>query len=196
MVTKPQDAPDRIENVSITFESGVPVAVNGEDLSPYRIVRTLNEIGGRNGVGLVDMVENRFVGMKSRGVYEAPGMTLLYEAHRLVEQLTMDRDLMHLRDRLAPEVAEMVYYGFWYHAKMDALLAFIREAQKPVTGEASLDLYKGNLFVAGRKSPKSLYDEGIATMEGGGSYNQTDAEGFLRIQGLPSRVQARVNPRK
>ena len=108
----------------------------------------------------------------------------------------MDRDLMHLRDRLAPEVAEMVYYGFWYHAKMDALLAFIREAQKPVTGEASLDLYKGNLIVAGRKSPKSLYDEGIATMEGGGSYNQTDAEGFLRIQCLPSRVQARVNPRR
>jgi argininosuccinate synthase len=196
MVTKPQDAPDKIENVSIAFESGVPVAVNGERLSPYRIVRALNEIGGRNGVGLVDMVENRFVGMKSRGVYEAPGMTLLYEAHRLVEQLTMDRDLMHLRDRLAPEVAEMVYYGFWYHAKMDALLAFIREAQKPVTGEASLDLYKGNLFVAGRKSPKSLYDEGIATMEGGGSYNQTDAEGFLRIQCLPSRVQARVNPRR
>jgi argininosuccinate synthase len=141
------------------------------------------------------MVENRFVGMKSRGVYEAPGMTILYEAHRLVEQLTMDRDLMHLRDRLAPEVAELVYYGFWYNAKMDALLAFIREAQKPVTGEVTLNLYKGNMMVARRSSPVSLYDEGIATMEGGGSYNQTDAEGFLRIQGLPSRVQAKVRPR-
>ena len=142
------------------------------------------------------MVENRFVGMKSRGVYEAPGMTILYTAHRLVEQLTMDRDLMHLRDRLAPEVAEMVYYGFWYHAKLDALMAFIRQAQEPVTGEVALNLYKGNIDVAGRSSPNNLYDEGIATMEGGGSYNQTDAEGFLRIQGLPGRVQGRMRARK
>jgi len=196
MVVRPQDAPDKVENVTIAFTSGVPTAVNGQKLSAFGVVDALNKIGGRNGVGLLDMVENRFVGMKSRGVYEAPGMTVLYEAHRLLEQLTMDRDLMHLRDRLAPEVAEMVYYGFWYHAKMDALLAFIREAQRPVTGEVSLDLYKGNMIVAARRSPKSLYDEGIATMEGGGSYNQTDAEGFLRIQGLPSRVQGRVNPRK
>ncbi|HLA84676.1 MAG TPA: argininosuccinate synthase [Thermoguttaceae bacterium] len=195
MVTPPQKAPDKSERVTVGFDSGVPVSVNGERLSPFGVIDALNQIGGRNGVGLLDMVENRFVGMKSRGVYEAPGMTVLYEAHRLVEQLTMDRDLMHLRDRLAPEVAEMVYYGFWYHAKMDALLAFIREAQKPVTGEVALDLYKGNMIVAGRRSPKSLYDEGIATMEGGGSYNQTDAEGFLRIQGLPSRVQGRINPR-
>jgi argininosuccinate synthase len=196
MTTVPQKAPDKIEPVTIGFESGVPVRVDGRSLNPFEIVRLLNEIGGRNGIGLVDMVENRFVGMKSRGVYEAPGMTLLYAAHRLVEQLTMDRDLMHLRDRLAPEVAEMVYYGFWYHAKLDALMAFIREAQKPVTGEVRLQLYKGNILVDGRTSPNSLYDEGIATMEGGGSYNQTDAEGFLRIQGLPGRVQARLRPRK
>jgi argininosuccinate synthase len=142
------------------------------------------------------MVENRFVGMKSRGVYEAPGMTILYMAHRLVEQLAMDRDLMHLRDRLSPEVAELVYYGFWYAAKMDALLAFNRDAQRHVTGEVALKLYKGNILVDRRGSPKSLYDEGIATMEGGGSYNQTDAEGFLRIQGLPARVQGRVTPRE
>jgi argininosuccinate synthase len=159
-------------------------------------VTELNKIGGRNGVGRIDVVENRFVGMKSRGVYEAPGMTVLYAAHQLVEQLTADRDLLHLRDRLAPEVAEMVYYGFWYTAKMDALLAFIREAQRNVTGEVSLNLYKGNLMVNSRQSPQSLYDEGVASMEGGGSYNQSDAEGFLRIQGLPVRVQARVNPRK
>ena len=196
MVTPPQKAPDKPENVKIRFESGVPVALNGKAMSPLEIVKTLNTIGGSNGIGLVDMVENRFVGMKSRGVYEAPGMTVLYTAHRVVEQLTLDRDLMHLRDQLAPVVAEMVYYGFWYAAKMDALLAFIRQAQTPVTGEASLDLYKGNLTVAGRTSPNNLYDEGIATMEGGGSYNQTDAEGFLRIQGLPSRVQGRVTPRK
>ncbi|HEX7447548.1 MAG TPA: argininosuccinate synthase [Pirellulales bacterium] len=196
MTVSPRQAPDQVEPVTIGFESGVPVAVNGKKLSPFQVVRELNAIGGRNGVGRVDVVENRFVGMKSRGVYEAPGMTVLYEAHRLIEQLTLDRDLMHLRDRLAPEVAEMVYYGFWYHAKFDALLALIREAQRPVTGEVTLNLYKGNMTVASRSSPRSLYDEGIASMEGGGSYNQTDAEGFLRIQGLPGRVQGRVNRRE
>jgi argininosuccinate synthase len=180
MTVSPQQAPDKVENVTIAFESGVPVRLDGAAADAFEMVDRLNQIGGRNGIGRVDMVENRFVGMKSRGVYEAPGMTILYDAHRLVEQLTMDRDLMHLRDRLAPEVAEMVYYGYWYHAKLDALMALIREAQKPVTGEVSLGLYK----------------EGIATMEGGGSYNQTDAEGFLRIQGLPGRVQARLRPRK
>lgn len=195
MTVTPQKAPDKVETVTIAFESGVPVAVNGQKLSPLQVVKTLNAIGGRNGVGQIDMVENRFVGMKSRGVYEAPGMTILYIGHRVIEQLTMDRDLMHLRDSLSPVVAEMVYYGFWYAAKMDALNAFIREAQKPVTGEVTLNLYKGNIQVVGRSSPNSLYDEGIATMEGGGSYNQTDAEGFLRIHGLPLRVQGRVTPR-
>ncbi len=196
MTVSPQEAPDKVEQVTIAYESGLPVAVNGNrNMSAIEIVRELNAIGGRNGIGRIDLIENRFVGMKSRGVYEAPGMTLLYDGLMYVEQLAMDRDLMHLRDRLAPEVAEMVYYGYWYVAKMDALLAFIREAQKPVTGEVTFNLYKGNIQVASRQSPNSLYDEGIATMEGGGSYNQTDAEGFLRIQGLPSRVQARVNPR-
>ncbi len=196
MGVSPQDAPDEAASVTIDFESGVPVAVDGKRFSAFEIVATLNELGGRHGIGRIDMVENRFVGMKSRGVYEAPGMTILYEAHRLVEQLTLDRDLMHLRDRLAPEVAEMVYYGFWYAAKLDALMALIRDAQQPVTGRVTLNLYKGNLQVAGRTSPNSLYDEGIATMEGGGSYNQTDAEGFLRIQGLPGRVQAGMRPRE
>ncbi len=196
MGVSPQAAPDKAEKVTIDFQSGVPVAVNGKTLSPLEIVQELNQIGGRNGVGRIDMVENRFVGMKSRGVYEAPGMTLLYDAHRYVEQLTMDRDLMHLRDQLSPVVAEMVYYGFWYAAKMDALLAFIQQAQKVVTGSVTLQLYKGNVILDSRTSPNSLYDEGIATMEGGGSYNQDDAEGFLRIQGLPLRVQGRVTPRK
>ncbi|MEX2118339.1 MAG: argininosuccinate synthase [Pirellulales bacterium] len=195
MTVSPQQAPDRSEAVTIGFESGVPVTLDGRRRSAYEMVAELNRIGGRNGIGRVDVVENRFVGMKSRGVYEAPGMTVLYEAHRLVEQLTLDRDLAHLRDRLAPEVAEMVYYGFWYHAKMDALMAFIREAQRNVTGETTLELYKGNMSVVRRSSPVSLYDEGIASMEGGGAYNQTDAEGFLRIQGLPGRVQGRIRPR-
>ncbi len=195
MTVSPQEAPNQAEAVSVGFESGVPVSVNGRRLSPFEVVKQLNAIGGRNGVGRIDMVENRFVGMKSRGVYEAPGMTILYFAHRQLEQLTIDRDLMHLRDRLAPEVAEMVYYGFWYHPKMDALMAFIRDAQRPVTGEIGLKLYKGNIAVDRRASPNSLYDEAIATMEGGGSYNQTDAEGFLRIQGLPVRVHGRMHKR-
>ena len=195
MTVSPQAAPDAVEEVNIAFEAGLPVSVNGEKLSALGIVEKLNEIGGRNGIGRIDMVENRFVGMKSRGVYEAPGMTVLYEALRQLEQLTLDRDLTHLRDRMAAEVAEIVYYGFWYSAKFDALLAFIRQSHGHVRGDVTLQLYKGNLMVASRQSPNSLYDEGIATMEGGGSYNQTDAEGFLRIQGLPSRVQGRVTPR-
>jgi len=195
MTVSPQDAPDEPETVAIEFAAGVPVAVNGRQLPPHEIVLSLNEIGGRNGVGRTDIVENRLVGMKSRGVYEAPGMTLLYEAHRLVEQMTLDRDLVHLRDRLSPEVAESVYYGFWYCAKMDALLAFIHEAQQPVSGRVELNLYKGNMLVKSRQSDQSLYDDAIASMEGGGSYDQTDAEGFLRILGLPHRVQGSLRPR-
>jgi argininosuccinate synthase len=196
MTVSPQEAPDQLEEVTISFEHGVPTAINGQKKSPLEMVEEMNQIAGRNGVGRIDIVENRFVGMKSRGVYEAPGMTALYAAHLALEQITLDRDLVHLRDRLSPEVAEMVYYGFWFVPKLDSLMAFIREAQQSVTGEVRLKLYKGNISVDGRNSPNSLYDEGIATMEGGGSYNQTDAEGFLRIQGLPSRVQGRVTPRK
>jgi len=196
MTVSPQEAPDEPETITVGFESGVPVTLNGNRLSPLQMVTELNAAGGQNGIGRIDIVENRFVGMKSRGVYEAPGMTILYAAHLLVEQLTLDRDLQHLRDRLSPEVAEMVYYGFWYTPKMDALLSFIREAQQPVTGEVSLGLYKGNILVQSRRSPNSLYDAETASMEAGGSYNQTDAGGFLRIAGLPGRVQGRVNPRE
>jgi argininosuccinate synthase len=195
MTVSPQDAPDQEESVTISFESGVPIAVNGKTLSAAALVEELNRIGGRNGCGRIDIVENRFVGMKSRGVYESPGMTLLYAAHQGLEQLTLDRDLTHLRDSLSPQVAEMVYYGFWYCAKMDALMAFIRETQKPVTGSIKLTLYKGNVRVSSRTSPNSLYKADIASMESGGSYDQTDAEGFLRIMGLPVRVQGNVRPR-
>ncbi len=196
MTVSPQEAPDKVEQVTIGFESGLPLRVNGKELGPLAIVEAMNKIAGRNGVGRIDVVENRFVGMKSRGVYEAPGMTALYAAHMALEQLTIDRDTLHLRDRLAPEVAEMVYYGFWFVPKMDALMAFSREVQKPVTGEVTLGLYKGNVMVQSRTSPSSLYDAAIASMEAGGSYDQTDAEGFLRIQGLPSRVLGKVRPRK
>ncbi len=207
MTVSPQEAPDREERVTITFAHGVPVGVQAvacadgslkaelQPMSPVGIVNTLNAIGGRNGVGRIDIVENRFVGMKSRGVYEAPGMTCLYAAHQALEQLTLDRDLTHLRDRISPEVAEMVYNGFWYCAKMDALMSFIREAQQPVTGDVTLALYKGNVRIVSRTSPNSLYDEAIASMESGGDYNQTDAEGFLRILGVPLRVQGGVRPR-
>ena len=195
MTVSPQEAPDEVEMITVGFEAGVPVSVNGQRKTALDMVLELNRIGGRNGVGRIDVVENRFVGMKSRGVYEAPGMTILYAAHLLLEQITLDRDLTHLRDRISPEIAEMVYYGFWYTPKMDALMAFIRETQKPVTGEIQLGLYKGNISVQSRTSPFSLYDAEIASMEGGGSYNQTDAEGFLRIMGLPVRVQGRVAPR-
>ena len=195
MTVSPQEAPDAVEVVQIGFEHGLPVTVDGQRLPAHEIVLALNAIGGRNGVGRIDIVENRLVGMKSRGVYEAPGMTLLYEAHRVLEQMTLDRDLVHLRDSLSPVVAESVYYGFWYAAKMDALLAFIREAQRPVTGTVEFGLYKGNVMVRSRRSPQSLYDEAIASMEGGGSYDQTDAEGFLKILGLPVGVQGRLRPR-
>ena len=196
MTVSPQQAPDHKELVTIEFERGMPIKLNGDSLSPLEMVIQLNEIGGRNGIGRIDIVENRFVGMKSRGVYEAPGMTVLYEAHRVIEQLTTDRDLIHLRDRLAPEVAEIVYYGFWYSAKLDALWAFNDQVQKTVTGEVRLSLYKGNIEVDSRTSPLSLYDESVATMEGGGGYNQDDAEGFLRLHGLPGRVQSRTTPRE
>jgi argininosuccinate synthase len=196
MTVSPQDAPDKVEEVTVGFERGVPVALSRKRRSAFEMVKELNGIAGRNGVGRIDMVENRFVGMKSRGVYEAPGMTTLYAAHLAIEQLTLDRDTVHLRDRLAPEVAEMVYYGYWYTPKMDALMAFSREVQQTVNGEVTLGLYKGNIFVRGRTSPNSLYDATIASMEAGGTYDQTDAEGFLRIQGLPSRVLGRVRPRR
>lgn len=192
MTCSPEEAPDKPEEVSIGFEAGRPVSVNGKRCSALEIVTQLNEIGGRNGVGRIDVIENRFVGMKSRGVYEAPGMTLLYEAAAHVEQLTLDRDLVHLRNTLSPVVSEMVYYGFWYAAKMQALMAFIRQSHQVVTGEVKLRLYKGNVTVLERSSPNSLYDEGIATMEAGGTYNQDDAEGFIRIQGLPYRVQGKT----
>jgi argininosuccinate synthase len=192
MTCSPQEAPETPEEVTIDFVSGVPHAVNGVQCSALEIVEQLNVIGGRNGVGRIDIVENRFVGMKSRGVYEAPGMTLLYEAAAHIEQLTLDRDLLHLRDTLSPIVAEMVYYGYWYAAKFDALMAFIRQSHKVVTGSVKLRLYKGNVIVLDRSSPNSLYDEGIATMEAGGTYNQDDAEGFIRIQGLPYRVQGKL----
>lgn len=192
MVATPQQAPDKAETVEVAFERGYPVAVNGKKLGPVELLGKLNEIAGRNGVGVVDMVENRFVGMKSRGVYEAPGATVLYEAHRDLEGLTLPRKVMQIRDGLIPTYAQLVYDGFWFDPAKECLDALIDSTQQTVTGTVRLELYKGCLRVTGRKSPYSLYDESIATMEGGGSFNQDDSTGFLRIQGLPVKIYSSV----
>ncbi|GAB6063578.1 argininosuccinate synthase [Deferrisoma palaeochoriense] len=184
----PEKAPDEPEYVEVEFEAGNPVAVNGERLSPAALLQRLNEIGGRHGVGRVDIVENRFVGMKSRGVYETPGGTIWRAAHRAVESLTMDREVMHLRDSLVPKYAELVYNGFWFAPEREALQTFMDEAQKNVTGTARLKLYKGNCIVVGRKSPRSLYDPEVATFEEDTVYNQADATGFIKLNALRLRT--------
>jgi argininosuccinate synthase len=186
----PEDAPNQAEYVELDFVQGNCVAVNGKQLSPAGVLKALNKLGGKHGIGRVDLVENRFVGMKSRGVYETPGGTILMQGHRQVESLTMDREVMHLRDSLVPKYAELVYYGFWFAPEREALQALIDESQKYVTGTVRLKLYKGNIITCGRKSKYSLYDLNIASMEGVKSwYNQTDATGFIRLNGL--RLRAR-----
>jgi argininosuccinate synthase len=190
----PEDAPDRPEHVTLDFDKGDCVAVNGKALSPLGVMRALNKLGGKHGVGRVDLVENRYVGMKSRGVYETPGGTILHFAHRQMETLTMDREVMHLRDSLIPRYSELVYYGYWFSPERLALQAFVTESQKNVTGTVRVKVYKGNIMVAGRKSPVSLYNPAIATMEADPTkaYNQDDATGFIRLNGLRLRVAARV----
>src|SRR5579862_874206 len=195
LITPPEKAPDKPESIEVEFEAGYPVGLNGKRLPPVKLLETLNTIAGRNGVGLLDMVENRFVGMKSRGVYEAPGATVLYECHRDLEGLTMDREVMRIRDSLIARYSELVYYGYWFHPAKECLDAFVNESQKNVTGVVRCELYKGHARPSGRKSPFSLYDASIATMEAGGSYNQDDATGFLRIQGLPTRVMSDLKAR-
>jgi argininosuccinate synthase len=184
MTKDPSEAPDRPEYVEVEFEDGVPVGLNKDAMGPAKLLAKLNEIAGRHGVGRVDVVENRFIGMKSRGVYETPGVTVLHLAHRAVESLTMDREVMHLRDGLMPRFAEMIYNGFWYSPEMGVLRALIEESQKGVHGTARIKLYKGAASVAGRKSPNSLYNPQIASFEGFGSYNSKDAEGFIRMNAL------------
>jgi argininosuccinate synthase len=194
----PEDAPDKPEFVLLDFVKGNCVAVNGKKLNPLGVMKTLNKLGGKHGVGRVDMVENRFVGMKSRGVYETPGGAILHFAHRQMETLTMDREVMHQRDALIPKYAELVYNGFWYAPERLALQAYVTESQWNVTGTVRVKLYKGNIMVAGRKSPVSLYNPHIATMEADPTkaYNQDDATGFIRLNALRLKVAARVNGKK
>ena len=194
----PEDAPNKPEFVTLDFKKGNCVAVNGKKLSPLGVMRVLNKLGGKHGVGRVDMVENRYVGMKSRGVYETPGGAILHFAHRQMETLTMDREVMHQRDALIPKYAELVYNGFWFAPERLALQAYVTESQRNVTGTMRVKLYKGNIMVAGRKSPVSLYNPHIATMEADPTkaYNQDDATGFIRLNALRLKVAAKVQRKR
>ena len=185
----PEKAPDRPTLVEIDFEDGIPKRVDGLELSPANLLARLNELGGKNGVGRVDMVENRYVGMKSRGVYETPGGTILHIAHRAVESMTMDREVMHLRDSLVPKISELIYYGYWFSPEMEVLKVALDEMQKNVTGTVRLKLYKGNCTVIGRRSEKSLYHDAFATFEKDTVYNQKDAEGFIKLNALRLRIR-------
>ncbi|MBR6607091.1 MAG: argininosuccinate synthase [Oscillospiraceae bacterium] len=186
----PEKAPDKPTYISLTFEKGVPVALNGEKMKALDIIVKLNEIGGANGVGLIDMVENRLVGMRSRGVYETPGGTILYTAHELLETLCLDRDTQHYKQQVALKFAELVYYGQWFTPLREALSAFVTTTQQTVTGEVKLKLYKGNIIPAGTTSPYSLYSEEIATFGEDEVYDQMDSQGFINLFGLPIKVKA------
>lgn len=191
LTCSPQEAPDREQQIVIGFEKGSPVSVNGTEMDPVSLVELLNEIGGRNAIGRVDLVENRFVGIKSRGCYETPGGTLLLTAHRELEALCLDRDLMHFKQELALKYAELVYFGMWFTPLREALDAFVETTQHDITGTVTLSLYKGNVSVVSRKSDFSLYRTDLAAFTMGDNYDQKDAAGFIRILGLPSRSRAR-----
>ena len=183
-VVAPWDAPDKVTEITIDFERGDAVAVNGEKMSPATLLTKLNELGGANGIGILDIVENRFVGMKSRGVYETPGGTVLFAARRAMESITLDRGAMHQRDELMPRYAELIYNGFWFAPEREMLQAAIDKAAERVTGTVRLKLYKGNVMVTGRKSPNSLYDEALVTFEEDQVYDQRDAQGFIKLNAL------------
>jgi argininosuccinate synthase len=192
LTVSPEKAPDKARYLEIDFEDGVPRKVDGEELKPHEIIDILNRLAGENGIGRVDVVENRFVGMKSRGVYETPGCTILHVAHRAMESITMDREVMHLRDSLITKVSELIYYGFWYSPEMEALRAFTDQAQKGVTGTVRLKLYKGNTIVTGRRSDRSLYKQDFATFDKDAVYDQKDASGFIKLNALRLRIRAMV----
>ena len=192
MGVTPEEAPEQAEYVSITFEKGVPVAVNGEKMSAVDLVWKLNELGGKHGVGIIDIVENRLVGMKCRGVYETPGGTILYHAHEMLEQLCLDKYTQHYKQRMALEFADLVYNGQWYSPLREAMSAFCTKTQETVTGTVKLKLYKGNIIGAGMTSPYSLYDPEIATFDAEEVYDQTWADGFITLFGLPTQVHAKM----
>ena len=196
MTVSPQDAPDQAEIIEITFKQGDPVAINDKNMSPAELLKELNRVGGRNGIGRVDIVENRFVGMKSRGVYETPGGTVLRAAHMAIESITMDREVMHLRDSLIPKYSELVYYGFWFSPEMKLLQDMVDRTQTNVSGVVRLELYKGNCRILGRKSDESIYSEDFATFEDDSVYSQKDAEGFIRLNALRLRIQKMMKEKR
>ncbi len=196
MTQSPEKAPDSPEYVEISFEQGNPVAVNGQSMKPVELLSFLNLLGGKHGIGRVDLVENRFVGMKSRGVYETPGGTLIRLAHQALESLTLDREVMHIRDSLIPRYSELIYYGYWFSPERELLQKLMDEAQARGSGIVRLKLYKGNAMVAGRKSPQSLYRLDFATFEEDQVYHQKDAEGFIRLNGLRLKIQHLVTKGK
>jgi argininosuccinate synthase len=188
MTSSPEDAASEAEYIELSFEKGEPVAINGQKLGPVALLESLNKLGGVHGIGRVDLVENRFVGMKSRGVYETPGVTILQAAHRALESITLDREVMHLRDSLSVKFAESVYYGFWFSPEFRLMRTLIDDTQQNVNGDVRLKLYRGNTIVVGRRSPNSLYDESVATFEADTVYNQRDAEGFIKLNALRLRL--------
>ncbi|NLW02780.1 MAG: argininosuccinate synthase [Clostridiaceae bacterium] len=188
----PEKAPDQPTYIELGFEQGIPVSLNGERLGPVELMQELNSIGGKNGIGIADIVENRLVGIKSRGVYETPGGTILYAAHRELESICIDRDTLHYKDLVAQRFAELVYYGQWFSPLREALSAFVDATQRYVTGKVRLKLYKGNIIPAGIESPYSLFSEELCTFEEDQVYNQKDAEGFINLFGLPMKVQANM----
>jgi argininosuccinate synthase len=196
LTVSPEKAPDAAELVEIDYEAGDPVAVNGQRLTAAALLARANELGARHGIGRVDLVENRYVGMKSRGVYETPGGTILHAAHRAVESLALDREVLHLRDSWIPRYAELVYYGYWFSPEREMLQRAIDESQQAVTGTARIKLYKGSATVSGRKSPRSLYRPDIATFECDSVYRQADAEGFIRLNALRLRTRALVGGKR
>ena len=191
MTRDPEDAPDQPERVTIGFERGIPTAIDGETLDPVELLMRLNSLGGKHGVGRIDVVENRFLGMKSRGVYETPGVTLLHHAHRAVESITLDREVHHMRDELIPKYSEMAYNGLWFSPEREALQSLVDSIQQRVNGEARLKLFKGGVWIEGRRSGShTLYDESIATFEADDVYDQSDATGFIRLRSLRLRTLA------
>ncbi|HLI80988.1 MAG TPA: argininosuccinate synthase [Candidatus Binataceae bacterium] len=192
LTVSPKDAPNEPEYVEVEYAKGNPISINGERLGAAAIIERANQIAGRHGIGRVDLVENRYVGIKSRGVYETPGVTMLLHGHRAVEQLTLDREVLHLRDSLIPRYSEMVYNGYWFAPERESLQSLIDDAQRNVDGVARLKLFKGSVAIAGRKSPRSLYDAKIASFEEAGGYDQADATGFIRLSGMRLRALAKV----
>jgi len=196
MGVSPEKAPDKAAYVTISFKKGIPTAVDGKKLDPVALITRLNKLGGENGIGILDLVENRLVGMKSRGVYETPGGTILYTAHDALETLTLDRDTMHTKQMLAGKFAELVYFGQWYTPLREALSAFVDKTQETVTGDVKLKLYKGNIILSSLTSPYSLYDEELVTFGEDAVYNQRDAEGFINLFGLPMKVRAVLDAKR